>query len=193
MFQISSRMTFGKFSAAFSVLVIILSAQTTSATSTASCRHIDAAFRWRSVNRTYFFSGDEAIVFSDYHHAEEDVVPVTSLAPNFPSDIEAAVGWFKKNRSFFFKGCYGYMVRLIISHIEPYFYFNLHEGLSNLTFSVTTHGYLRLSFTTWRVWSSYDWRWVRLAIVCRVGVNVCTVMVFVVDVVFWSYNGGAAS
>ncbi|XP_025090808.1 uncharacterized protein LOC112562046 isoform X2 [Pomacea canaliculata] len=103
-------MTFGKFSAAFSVLVIILSAQTTSATSTASCRHIDAAFRWRSVNRTYFFSGDEAIVFSDYHHAEEDVVPVTSLAPNFPSDIEAAVGWFKKNRSFFFKGCYGYML-----------------------------------------------------------------------------------
>ena len=74
------------------------------------CRRIDAAVRWSSSNTTHLFSADEYIVYNDEYDAEEDVMSVSQLADGFPSNIDAAVNWFGKRKSFYFKGCSYYKV-----------------------------------------------------------------------------------
>ena len=74
------------------------------------CRRIEAAVRWSSSNKTYIFSADEFIVYSDEYDAEEDVLSVSQLADGFPNNIDAAVNWFGKRKSFYFKGCNYYKV-----------------------------------------------------------------------------------
>ncbi|PVD29178.1 hypothetical protein C0Q70_11775 [Pomacea canaliculata] len=98
-----------QFVAVLLVGILTFSAKKSSAASIASCRRIDAAVSWHSTKHTYFFSGSDTILYNDHHHAEEDEVPVTSLAPDFPTNIDAAVAWFENDRSFYFKGCHGYM------------------------------------------------------------------------------------
>lgn len=124
-FLIFITMNLFQFVAVLLVGILTFSAKKSSAASIsiASCRRIDAAVRWHSTKHTYFFSGSDTILYNDHHHAEEDEVPVTSLAPDFPTNIDAAVAWFENDRSFYFKGCHGYMVRLSISlsqfHLSP--------------------------------------------------------------------------
>ncbi|XP_070176443.1 uncharacterized protein [Littorina saxatilis] len=74
------------------------------------CQRIDAAVRLLSSNKTMFFSQNQYIVHNDLHNAEEDVFSVSHLDPDFPANIDAAVNWFGKRKSFYFKGCYYYKV-----------------------------------------------------------------------------------
>ncbi|KAK7497027.1 hypothetical protein BaRGS_00011763, partial [Batillaria attramentaria] len=69
---------------------------------------IDAAVRWASDNKAYFFSQGQAIVYSDDYEAEENVFSVSEIASGFPTHIQAAVRWFGRGRSFYFHGCFVY-------------------------------------------------------------------------------------
>lgn len=83
------------------------------------CQRIDAAVTWGSNNKTYFFSGNEYIVYNDDLNAEEDVHDVSNLTADFPTNIDAAVNWFGRNQSVYFKGCNFYQLDELRGRLGP--------------------------------------------------------------------------